>query len=765
MSVLETRLSISMATMAVLGALLLGIGQENFALPALILAVAILSVYFTDIRQTWQLDRTVANLAALVAVGLSALDFTQLQREEQLLAVANLLVYLQVVVFFQQKRPRTYWQLASLSLLQVIVAAALGYSIWFGLLLFVYLLVTIFALSLFLICRETHWIEPRPESKRRSSPVVIEHLSLPDAEGLARLVAPRALMKTTRQAGMATLLIAALVFFALPRFGSSNWGGSLSAPQRVVGFSETVELGELGQVSQDPQTVMQVQLFPPGSNTPLQLDGPLYLRGSVLVSYSHTGRRWQQARRRGIARYYSLPWPANHEQLPRQRITLEPVDQPVVCYVHPAHRIEEKSRVRYETSQQKLIRWPEELRHVRLQFDLGTSGIVGRQQPAIRPQRRPLTAAKRRALLQMPRLSESADPLAGLRTETARVLSVAGTDGDDRLAVARQLAAHLSHQGGFEYSLAPRTTSDPALDPVVEFLLHSKRGHCEYFASALALMLRSQNIPARVVVGYKVPEWNPLGNYYRVRQLHAHTWVEAYFDRSELPDQAIDTPDALGAWIRFDPTTAALAEGESLFGSTMVRVNQALDYVEMLWMRYVIQLDHRQQQRSVYRPVTATIDVVRQWWRSEQAATWQIDWQSMWEWLARQAISWRGMAMLVCLILLSVAAIRRLPRQALSPEPQLSTEALFYRRLERILAQRGYRKTATQTPREYAAVVGGELAMHHETAAVATLPRVVVDAFYRVRFGQEALDSQAINEVERSLDALQRGLDGVSKTG
>ena len=74
-----------------------------------------------------------------------------------------------------------------------------------------------------------------------------------------------------------------------------------------------------------------------------------------------------------------------------------------------------------------------------------------------------------------------------------------------------------------------RSTAD--LDPVEDFLVNRKKGHCEYFASALALLLRSIDIPSRMVNGFKGGDWNELTETMNVRQKHAHSWVEAYIGR------------------------------------------------------------------------------------------------------------------------------------------------------------------------------------------------------------------------------------------
>ena len=74
------------------------------------------------------------------------------------------------------------------------------------------------------------------------------------------------------------------------------------------------------------------------------------------------------------------------------------------------------------------------------------------------------------------------------------------------------------------------------------FLFETKTGHCEYFASAMAIMLRLQGVPARLVTGFSATNKNPLTGYFEVRALDAHAWVEAYFPAH--------------GWVTFEPTPA-----------------------------------------------------------------------------------------------------------------------------------------------------------------------------------------------------------------
>jgi len=151
---LERLLQINIATMAALGTLLLGMGQRSPALPLWMLTAAVASVWLTDISGWFRLNRTVTNVAAVAAFCVFLWQLSELRGVVRILAIGNLLVYLQIILLFQEKEVRTYWQLALLSLLQVVVAAAFRQQVLFGILLVVYLFVGLSALVLLFLHRE-----------------------------------------------------------------------------------------------------------------------------------------------------------------------------------------------------------------------------------------------------------------------------------------------------------------------------------------------------------------------------------------------------------------------------------------------------------------------------------------------------------------------------------------------------------------------------------------------------------------------------------
>ncbi len=134
-------------------------------------------------------------------------------------------------------------------------------------------------------------------------------------------------------------------------------------------------------------------------------------------------------------------------------------------------------------------------------------------------------------------------------------------------------AARLEQVLSHDYTYTTNLAAPKGDNAIEDFLFRTKSGHCEYFASSMVLMLRSQGIPARLVTGFLGGEYNPFEGYFIVRQSNAHAWVEAW-----LPDRG---------WALFDPTPpagrpAAAEEGLSLL------MRQAWDFVLFRWDRYVL---------------------------------------------------------------------------------------------------------------------------------------------------------------------------------
>jgi len=136
-----------------------------------------------------------------------------------------------------------------------------------------------------------------------------------------------------------------------------------------------------------------------------------------------------------------------------------------------------------------------------------------------------------------------------------------------------------------EYSLNWGEVS--ATNPVESFLFDTKRGHCEYFATAMVVILRKLGIPSRIVTGYYTDEFNPITGEYIVRESHAHAWVEVFF------------PEV--GWLPFDPTPpGGRGSARSEANAFMRHLGYAYDALRLSWYRFIVDFNFGSQ-REWYR--------------------------------------------------------------------------------------------------------------------------------------------------------------------
>jgi transglutaminase-like putative cysteine protease len=134
-------------------------------------------------------------------------------------------------------------------------------------------------------------------------------------------------------------------------------------------------------------------------------------------------------------------------------------------------------------------------------------------------------------------------------------------DAESNWERSERISAHLHHD--FRYSLT-RNAPSAGVNRLADFLFNQRVGHCEYFATAHAMLLRSIGIPARVVTGFRVVEQNPYGEFLTVRAKHAHSWVLVWVPKGETSNDALSADGhSDGQFRRVDPTPASLSGGRS----------------------------------------------------------------------------------------------------------------------------------------------------------------------------------------------------------
>jgi hypothetical protein len=331
----------------------------------------------------------------------------------------------------------------------------------------------------------------------------------------------------------------------------------------------------------------------------------------------------------------------------------------------------------------------------------------------------------------------------------------------------------------YTYSLERNQKRDRSLDPIEDFVQNHRRGHCEYFASALTLMLKSQGIPARMVVGYMGGDLNTVGDYYIVRQLHAHAWVEAYMSTEQIPPDELESNEELplGAWLRLDPTPS----GVGMLADTdrwplVTTLREFVDYCQVLWDDYILGLNSTRQRQAIYRPLMRNLRALKA--SLFDPAVWRRRWQNGLAWLQRlRSGRWSAWLLFAGVLATAVGLVilRRPMRRGLAAiharrrredQRARALRVPFYERLERVLAHRGFHRRPQETPCEFARATSHRLAQSTPSANAAEVPPRVADAYYRVRYGKQTLNEEEQEQIKRALVHLEHALrnDGSPST-
>jgi len=303
-------------------------------------------------------------------------------------------------------------------------------------------------------------------------------------------------------------------------------------------------------------------------------------------------------------------------------------------------------------------------------------------------------------------------------------------DAPTRYDRAQIVDQHLRNT--YEYSLTPV----PGLQKMSleSFLFDIKKGHCEYFSAAMAVMLRTLDIPCRIVNGFLANEYNGFGEFYQVRQSDAHSWVEVFF-----PGQG---------WVTFDPTPPLPASGFSLG----VMLSQMATVVEGYWLQYVVDYSFNEQKRmfgnlySFLRPN-----------KNLGGFNFAFSPQS-----SSQGNSGRLANLFLLLLILIVVAAgwflikksrRKSPALARIPKTRRSEDIRsmikFYEQLLLLLKKQGFERMAGQTPGELALKVALKAPTLGEPVGELT------EQYYAVRFGEQSLSSERKTRVQQLLKQLK----------
>jgi hypothetical protein len=784
-------LQIHLVALCLLGSLFVALSTRSLIAPAAVLVAGLTSIWFTDTWKWLQLNRLLGNLAAIGAVLYSLNDFLSVRRsEDQLLAIATLLVYLQVILFFQEKNHRLYWQMILLSLLQVVVGAALHLGFVFGVLLLVYTAVAVSTLVLFFVHRETEQHVDTGNGPPDSGAVLNtgSWLGQPASVSIAdrsdesnNAFLSLALLRQITSLTFGAIIFSAAFFYTVPRHPAASWSGPRGFSRPETGFSRSVDLQQMGELLQNDTEVMRVYLVDANKKTLPRLDP--YLAGEALSIYENS--------RRGKARWISSAMGAGPLQssstFEQHRDEEDPPRAPegatiVKTVMHqaseslftitPSYVIPGRTdkSVRFDLVSGLLFQNLRPDGNNPTQLTLATTGIQNGTQAQLAPDLRDPDSRQYREELRSCRLwaEKERAQFSRLKAVADGIIAGSNVDATDPIAVARVLEDYFHTPQLFTYSLNLNVQRDPDLDPIEDFVVNRRPGHCQYFASALVMMLRSQGLPARMIVGYRASEYNDLGKNYLVRQRNAHAWVELHLQADQIPaDEVVGgvVGDG-GAWLRLDPTPATdqPVTAHNWFGTA----RDWLDYLDAMWGDYVVSLSQKRQEEALFGALGENESPFVAGYSWE---TWRESIRTVASWLGihigsqkegrKIAFDWRASitAMVLATLLVMFGRLARWTWGRIDwsqwafwrSQPGRRSTVAFYNRLEDLLTRRGRSRRPAETAQEYVDSAVRELSLLHGDAL-----RRLIAAFYRVRFGGDALDKTESQEIEKALTDLER---------
>jgi transglutaminase-like putative cysteine protease len=695
-------------------ALWLGEWEDVPPYPILIVLLAILAFALSDHGPRWQLSSLVSNCLGVVILSKMLYDLVD-NPQEALTALAHFLCYLQSAKWFRVKIPRDYLLLYLMNILQVAIGAILAKQSSFGLIITIYFFLSIWCGMLFFLgCHLGEIRSAAPPPSRRGDLPTGSYLSL----------AGRSL-----RVWAGAMVLSLGIFWLLPRTAREiDLAVGNRSKEQWTGFSSVVSLENDSKVLENGEIAFTIVSATDASGHDVELPPDILWRGNVFSTYR--SKEWKRTRvdanlPRGPSRAPSVIGPG------QWLIEIEKVANTGNVLLSPAGIVgaeipRANNSVKFIPSEERLI-IDEDVNRSRLRYSVvvdpkaWTDGLVDHDIPPNYLQAVSVAPAD---------LTRVADLAQRLTQDLP---------ADDIKGRIDRVFRQLTESGEYMYSLQSEATSKD-LEPIEDFLFERKTGHCEYFASALALLLRHAGVPARLVTGFKGLDQNRAGGYYQVRQLYAHAWVEAF-----LPSEQ--------RWITLDPTPGeARTIGIERQRTWWSLIDDVRDVFTRIWGYYIVNFSMEDQQRVL---LAARANIVR--WVGVPMTMAQEILTRSWQQSAWLVISLLGImaGAGVALVVMGVGFVRRrLARWRRTSRHQESRRPEYQVWLD-FLESRQIRFDASHTPHEIAEQARTTLAASPVTARWSDLPPAFADSWCQTRFGHEEVRDEQWNQLDQSRRALQ----------
>jgi transglutaminase-like putative cysteine protease len=658
------------------------VGSGYLDVPTMGATAAALLIRALLVADLWTIrfSPALVTAATLAYFGFYPLDYFYLSKSF-IPATVHLVFFVAVVKILTATTERDYLYLKVIAFLELLAASLLSASLNFFLFLILFLLLAVATFASSEIRR----------SSQRHTPARVS----------ARGLAPR-LSVVAVFVSAAILCITAGLFFFLPRTARAAFQHFISHSDHLQGFSNQVTLGQIGEIKRENTPVMHVRM-----DRPEDRYLALKWRGAALADFD--GRSWSNRFTPGD--------------------TLRPDPSGLLWLVGQSQRHEEERHISYAVHLNEIaadalffagtpqflridslvVRYPSENYRLRSSEVQGVSyQVYSRLEPpnmdSFSENAEPLPPKQREMYLHLPPLDARIPSLA--RRIVAYELSPAEQ--------ARALEKYLRTRFGYTLELPQ---SEPA-DPLAYFLFDRRKGHCEYFASSMAVMLRTIAIPSRVITGFQSGVYNPVSGWQLIRASDAHSWVEAY-----LPYRG---------WTTFDPTPP---DPNPPALSLWTRLGFYTDAAEVFWQDWVLNYNLDRQLQLASRMEESSRHMRTGWF--DETGTMLTDAKNR----AVESARRFGSGILVALVVLALlwqfgsearawwnSRLRALKVQR--GEAQASDATILYARMLKVLRRRGIEKPAWLTPMEFVRVL--------PEPDLLLLVEEITSAYNEVRFGGRA---------------------------
>jgi transglutaminase-like putative cysteine protease len=588
-------------------------------------------------------------------------------------ALIHLILFAAGIKLLTLSNDSDYFILYLISFAELIVASTITMNLFFGICFLLFLISGVSALILF---------EMRRSSAYLRNQAVVQPLVVPQKlRGTPwELFSPfpsRSLFAMTVGIALLIIGIAVPIFFLLPRIAAGSLNPPSGKTQLVTGFSDRVELGKSGSIGKSEDVVMRIKMTDSGSGYPADIKW----RGLAFDCYD--GRSWKRTdlgrRRTPIqGQFFKVENSAKGANLLFQTFFLEALSTDAIFAANKVLAVSRDVGALKQDSNQNLYAARPPFTKMRY----SAVSDLSRFNPDELQNSGDIPPGNLSDYLQKPQLDSGIAELARKATEGA------ATPYSRALQLERYLRSH------YHYSLdLPKIPDDR--DPLSVFLFDTKKGHCEYFASAMAIMLRHLGIPSRLVNGFQSGEYNPVGDHWVIRQYNAHSWVEAYFPSS--------------GWMEFDPTPPETTHTKSKLARFFSNLTDAID---LWWWDGVLNYDYLKQ----YRTLGSMRNAIEQLQLKSTDAITSV-WNAIRSESGIKSLKHRSVKVPLMLLipailvgLLSVkyrGRVNRWLERTLHPNnPSLAAHG-FYMDALRLLDQKGVKRSRGQTPMEFALSLKG----------------------------------------------------------